>query len=348
MDPKTAILAYLARHRSASGRELREHLGVTRQALSLHMRELIRSGKVVRSGSTRGAQYGLARKPLPFAAQARVLSLKGLDEDEVYARLSTALNLRIQLKSNVEEIVNYAFTEMLNNAIEHSRAARGSVRLRLDPVAVAFEVRDHGVGVFHSIASKFGLEDEHAALVELSKGRTTTMRERHTGEGIFFTSRAADRFVLRSHRIRLEWNRFKNDVFVSPQRHLVGTHVAVLVERGSRRRLSELFTEFAPAEYDYRFDRTRVLVKLLHAEYVSRSEAKRLLANLDKFRDVVLDFKDVRSIGQGFADEVFRVFGTAHPEVKVSVQNANPVVAAMLSHVARRPVSPLDHSRDLQ
>lgn len=335
MEPKATLLAYLARHRSVSGRELREHLGVTRQALSLHMRELIRSGKVLRSGSTRGARYGLARRPAPFVTQGRVLSLEGLDEDEVYQRLSTALNLRTVVKPNVEEIVHYAFTEMLNNAIEHSRSARGTVRLRIDPVAVAFEVRDRGVGVFHSIASKFGLEDEHAALVELSKGRTTTMRERHSGEGIFFTSRAADRFVLRSHRIRLEWDRFKDDVFVSKQRHLAGTQVAVLVERGTRRRLAEVFAEFAPAEYEYRFERTRVLVKLFQAEYVSRSEAKRLLANLDKFRDVVLDFKGVRSIGQGFADEVFRVFGAAHPEVRVSVENANPVVAAMLSHVGR-------------
>ena len=36
----------------------------------------------------------------------------------------------------------------------------------------------------------------------------------------------------------------------------------------------------------------------------SVDEARRLLANLDKFREVVLDFRAVRSIGQGFADEV--------------------------------------------
>ena len=76
-----------------------------------------------------------------------------------------------------------------------------------------------------------------------------------------------------------------------------------------------------------------MLVKLLQREYVSRSEAKRLLANLGKFREVVLDFRDVKAIGQGFADEVFRVFTSAHPETKLAAENANPVVDAMVRHV---------------
>jgi anti-sigma regulatory factor (Ser/Thr protein kinase)/biotin operon repressor len=340
MDPKRAILAYLARRRAVPARALREHLGITRQALNVHMRQLIRSGKVLKSGSTRGASYSLARRPPPSVVQGRAVSLRGLDESKVYDQLSTALNLRTHVKRNVEAIVHYAFTEMLNNAIEHSAADRGRVRVRLEPAAVGFEVSDPGIGVFHSISSKLGLEDEQAGLLELLKGRTTTMREKHTGEGIFFTSRVADRFVLRSHRIRLEWNRFKDDVFVSRQRFLAGTRVDFLIERGTRRRLEDIFGEFAPAEYDYRFDKTRVLVKLLQTEYVSRSEAKRLLANLDKFREVVLDFRDVTSIGQAFADEVFRVFAAAHPGIKVSAENADPVVAAMLRHVGGQAAGP--------
>jgi anti-sigma regulatory factor (Ser/Thr protein kinase)/biotin operon repressor len=332
MPAKTRILSYLAQRSMVPGRAIRDHLGITRQALNVHLRELIRSGQVLKSGSTRGARYGLARRTRSIV-QRRALRLRGLAEGKVYDQLKLASNLSRNLKSNVEAIVHYAFTEMLNNAVEHSRAATAEVSVRLEPAAVAFEVRDRGVGVFHSIASKLRLEDEQAALVELLKGKTTTLPDRHSGEGIFFTSRAADRFVLRSHRIRLEWNRFEKDVFVSQQRFLEGTHIEFLIERASRRRLEQVFDEFAPAEYDYRFDKTRVLVRLLQAEYVSRSEAKRLLLNLDKFRHVVLDFSQVRSVGQGFADEIFRVFAAAHAETRVTAENAAPVIDAMLRHV---------------
>jgi biotin operon repressor len=333
MDAKGKILVYLARRQSASGGELRSHLGISRQALSIHMQSLIDAGKVVRSGAARGARYMLrSRSPAP-AVVSRTLLTRGLDEARVWDELAAGLNLRRALRPNVEAITHYAFTEMLNNAIEHSEADRCSVRFRLEPGTVAFEIHDPGIGVFHSIASKLHLDGEHSALVELLKGRTTTMREAHSGEGIFFTSRAADRFVLRSHRIEVEWNRIKDDVFVSNPRFLRGTSVAFVIQRNSRRNLDTVFGEFAPEEYDFQFQRTRVLVKLLQRDYVSRSEAKRLVANLEKFSEIVFDFRDVKSVGQGFADEVFRVFAQRHPAIKIATENANPAVDAMIRHV---------------
>jgi hypothetical protein len=202
----------------------------------------------------------------------------------------------------------------------------------IDHRAASFHVRDRGAGVFATIAGKLRLEDENVAMVELLKGRTTTMPEAHTGEGLFFTSRLASRFVLRSHRIELEWDRARDDVFVRQRRFLEGTDVRFTVSRGARQRLEAVFSEFAPAEFDYAFLRTQILVKLLRRNYVSRSEAKRLLANLEKFREVELDFRGVESVGQGFADEVFRVFAGRHPEVEIDVRNPAPPVAAMLQH----------------
>ena len=333
MDAKTKILAYLARRRSATGGELRSHLGISRQALSIHVRSLIEAAKVVRSGAARGARYMLRSRAPAAAAVSRVLRIRGLDESRVWEELATGLNLRRALRPNVEAIVHYALTEMLNNAIEHSEASRCSVRFRLEPGILSFEIRDPGIGVFHSIASKLRLEGEPAALVELLKGRTTTMREAHTGEGIFFTSRVADRFVLRSHRIQVEWSRAKNDVFVSNPRFLKGTAVSFAIQLSSRLLLEKVFGEFAPEEYDFRFQKTKVLVKLLQRDFVSRSEAKRLVANLEKFSEIVLDFRDVKSVGQGFADEIFRVFSRRHPAIKIATENANPAVDAMIRHV---------------
>lgn len=333
MDPKAKIRKFLAARKMASGRELRQHLGVSRQALNVHLRSLIASGEVFKSGSTRAARYGLiSSAPAPLVV-TRDLSLDGLDEGEVYEQIALNLGLRGQLRTHVEAIVRYAFTEILNNAIDHSRADRCKIAIRLEAGAVSFEVRDPGIGLFHSIASKLDLEDEQAAMLELLKGKTTTMKERHSGEGLFFTSKVADRFLLRSHRIQVEWNRARDDVFVSARRNLRGTRVDFLVHRDTRRRLEEVFEEYAPEEYDFRFQKTRIQVKLLQADYISRSEAKRLLANLEKFSEVMLDFKDVHSIGQGFADEIFRVFALRHPDIRIRIENANEVVAAMLRHV---------------
>lgn len=338
MKPKQKILAFLARRVSATGGELREHLGFSRQALSLHLRSLLETHQIVRSGTTRGARYSLEGKAKKLATIARILPLRGCDEDRVWKQLAVQLNLERALRPNVLAMVRYAFTEMLNNAIDHSQAERCSIRFTVSASMVSFEIRDAGIGVFHSIASKHGLPDEETALVELLKGKTTTMPEAHAGEGIFFTSRIGDDFIVRSHRLQMEWKRAKHDVFVSQQRNLSGTAIHFTVHRSARHKLEAVFEEFAPEEYNFEFQKTKILVKLLRRDYVSRSEAKRLLANLEKFREISLDFRDVRSVGQGFADEVFRVFANRHPGIVIHPEHASPAVLAMINHV--RPATP--------
>jgi anti-sigma regulatory factor (Ser/Thr protein kinase) len=274
----------------------------------------------------------LASRAAQPAILARSLATRGCNEDRIWDEVEARLHLKRALRPNVLAIMRYAFTEMLNNAIEHSQADRCTIRVTLSQSLVSFEIRDHGIGVFHSIASKLKLPDEEAALIELLKGRTTTMPEAHTGEGIFFTSRIGDDFVLKSHRVQIEWKRAKQDMFVSQPRLSAGTLVQFSLQRSARQTMEEVFSEFAPEQYDFQFQKTRVLVKLLQPDYVSRSEARRLLANLEKFREVVLDFRDVRSVGQGFADEVFRVFASRNPDIVIRSENTSPPVTAMIRH----------------
>ena len=55
---------------------------------------------------------------------------------------------------------------------------------------------------------------------------------------------------------------------------------------------------------------------------------------LEKFRSVELDFGHVENIGQGFADEVFRVYVAAHPGTALRAVNASPAVHAMIRHAS--------------
>ena len=82
------------------------------------------------------------------------------------------------------------------------------------------------------------------------------------------------------------------------------------------------------------FNKTVVPVALAKAgpnELVSRSQAKRLLARVDQFKIVVFDFKDVESIGQAFADEIFRVFAKRHPDIEMPVVHATKQVRDMIA-----------------
>ncbi|MDX2342804.1 MAG: STAS-like domain-containing protein [Acidimicrobiia bacterium] len=83
--------------------------------------------------------------------------------------------------------------------------------------------------------------------------------------------------------------------------------------------------------------KTRTVVRLfaIGTEFVSRSQAKRLVNGLEKFREVVLDFKGVDLVGQGFADEVFRVWAREHPDVKLIPTDMNDAAAFMVERAIR-------------
>jgi len=328
-----AIIKYIKRHGSTGSRKLSLHFGISRQALNFHLRALINDGKLIKTGSTKNARYHISTKTEIKHRFAADFQVTGLDENHIYQRLSLSLNLSRLLKADVESIANYAFTEMLNNVIDHSDSSRTRVRASLSGGTLFFEIKDWGKGVFASIAEGFLLDSEQDAMLELVKGKTTTMPEAHSGEGIFFTSKAVDRFVLRSHRIQLEWDRAHGDVFVSTPRFTKGTEVKVEISLNSRLKLEDVFSRFAPQEFDYQFQKTLVHVKLLNREYISRSEAKRLLQNLDRYRVVELDFRDVQAMGQGFADEIFRVFHNRFPNIVFHTINTSPVIEAVIQHV---------------
>ena len=287
-------------------------------------------------GNTKAAVYfpsGTQLQKPYIKSFKKVYKIKNLKEDLIFLEIETLLNFGKNLRKNTFEIIQYTFTEMLNNAIDHSRSDKCLVEVKIDTYNIYFMIRDYGIGIFYSIYNKFSLNDENNAVGELLKGKTTTMKERHSGEGIFFTSKAVEISSFRSHKINLIFNNRENDIYIEEVRFIKGTEVKIQISKNSKKKLSEIFNQFAPEEYEYSFQRTKVKIKLFLHHVISRSEAHRLLIGLDKFKEIILDFKDVKKIGQGFADEIFRVFQNRFPDIVINTENVSPAIKQMIQHV---------------
>lgn len=249
------------------------------------------------------------------------------------------------ITNEAEKIWDYAFTEMMNNAIEHSGAERIHCILRKDILYTEISIIDDGIGVFRNIQSF--LENKGKSninyqdiILELYKGKFTTNPETHSGEGIFFTSK-----VLKDFAIWSENTVFIGGVAEQPQliqSHLItyytrikriGTMVVMKLENQTSRKIGEVFDMFAPI--DEGFINTVIPVKQAcpYGEPIARSQARRMLERLDEFKKVELDFSGIEFMGQGFADEVFRVFQNKHPDIKMIPVNACPGVMRMVKHV---------------
>ena len=66
------------------------------------------------------------------------------------------------------------------------------------------------------------------------------------------------------------------------------------------------------------------------AQLVSRSQGKWVEERATQFKTVVLDFEGVALVGQGFVDEVFRVFASANPQGAMKPVNLSPTVAQVV------------------
>lgn len=303
--------------------------GISRQAAHGHLQSLVRDGKLVASGQTRARVYRLAA----LQKASRTYTRAGLREDVVWNEVFAPVVA--DLPENARDIWHYGATEMVNNAIDHSGSELVDVGITRNALDTDGWVVDDGEGIFLKIQRVLNLYDPREAILELAKGKLTTDPRNHTGEGIFFTSRAFDGFDIRSGRLHFMHDDRPLDVLFERPRDAPGTVVLMRLANDSKRILNDIFVEFAEPD-EFRFDRTVVPVKLAQYEgekLVSRSQAKRLYNRFERFRHVILDFEGVSEIGQAFADELFRVFRNAHPAVMLVPTNMNEAVSKMVGRI---------------
>lgn len=179
----------------------------------------------------------------PMVAWTRKLA--GLEEDQVWDELVAPLNL--EESPAARHVAQYVFTEILNNAIDHSGGAHAQIRVWRSDVALVIEIRDDGVGAFRRLVEGKNLPSLYAAVQELTKGKQTTAPDRHSGEGIL-------------------------DHAVGASPTTVGTVVRLEI-----------------------------------------------------------DFSGVETVGQGFVDELFRVWPQTNPETTLTPTNMNEAIEFMVS-----------------
>lgn len=291
-----------------------EAFQLTRQAIHNHLTALVKAGYLIAEGKTRARTYVLG----PTRSHKGEFSLTGLRESDVYYRDFGFMFSG--LPPELENICHYGFTEMLNNAIDHSGGAVAVIEVERTAESIEINITDDGEGIFNHIARIMNLSDPRESLLELSKGKLTTDPDNHTGQGIFFTSRAFDHFLIISGDLTFSHHDgYKHDFLLHNSRDHTGTKVLMSIALNSDKNLKAVFDNFTGDEDEnFAFNKTIVPVKLVLYEgerLVSRSQAKRILNRVERFKTVMLDFQDVDFIGQAFADEVFRVFVRNNPQI---------------------------------
>ncbi len=340
-DIKRLILAIINKRGSVNTADILNKTGFSRAYINRFFQELRREGKIVLLGRANKAHYVLAtkdvveKKKLQIRSVHRILRNKSLHEDKILEEIKTSTGIFSGVSKNITHILEYTFLEILNNAIEHSQSK--DIHIWMDKNSdLYFCILDKGVGIFNHIRKKHSLNDDYEAIQDLLKGKLTTDPESHSGEGIFFTSKVADKLIIKSSDKKLIFDNVINDIFIEENKNIKGTEIELWLSTSSKKELINIFRKYTGE--DHNFSKTNVRLELFKsgATYISRSQARRVVIGLEKFKEVIFDFKNVATIGQGFADEVFRVWRKRFPEIKLIIENANRNVQFMINHVMKK------------
>jgi arginine repressor len=324
------IVDNVSSHRSVIARLTAEHFQISRAAVARHIALLVKRNILRATGNTKARLYAL----VPSVEERFGLSTIGLQEDVVWREKVSPL--LVDIPENVRTICNHGFTEMLNNAIDHSESDSVHISVIVDSANIYLWIRDFGIGIFKKLMRDLHLHDARHALLELSKGKLTTAAAGgHSGQGIFFTSRIFDEYMFWANGF--SFCRFGKDddwLFESKDDDSTGTLIMMKISRRAIQTANEIMSQYASELHDYGFTKTHVplmLAKYEGEQLVSRSQAKRLLLRIDQFKHVLLDFKGIATIGQAFADQIFRVFQGEHPEILITPMNENDEVGNMIN-----------------
>lgn len=333
-EKKERIVLYLAEKisqgDSSAVRKTAEAFEITPATVYKYLDGLTENGVVKK---IKRGQYALVRKTVSFQLErsaGQLTSEQAIFENTVQPELR-------KLPKNAAEIWDYIFGEMVNNIIDHSEAEHVTILLQSDYLNTGLLLLDDGVGIFEKIKNHFGFSSLEDAVGELFKGKLTTDAEHHSGEGIFFSSRIADRFLIASSGKVFTHDSIDADELQSvfsvqmPNR---GTFVFAALSNRTKKKASDVFDAFA--DIDGGFTKTGIpLCRFFESSPVSRSQAKRLCSRLNSFSEVELDFSEVEWMGQGFAHQLFVVFARENPDVRLLPLHMNEAVTKMYRHVLK-------------
>ena len=299
---------------------------VSRSTVYNYITHLQENGELERVGGS------MPYRVLYKTARFTVDTSREHSEDRMFSR--DIAPLLEDLPLNVQKIWRYAFTAMMNNALEHARASAIVCVVNQNRLCTIVGILDNGVGIFRRIQQDqkdrngdVPTAGEAASL--LYAGGYTSAPETHAGEGIFFTSRLMDHFAIRSD-LQLFTPNAEDAEDESAGERFRGTAVQMALANDSDRDLGEVMGRYV--DPDKGFVRTEVPVaRFFGGDFpVSRSEARRLLDALSDFCVAQLDFADVEEVGRDFAHELFSVAVGQYPALRLTVRNATPAVMVTL------------------
>jgi len=147
MDVNIIILKEIRKRNKIRVSDIINITGFSRAYINRFLQSLREDGIIRLIGNGRNASYIMNDKQEVASHIDKITAFrtelvnKKLEEDVVLSKIKKNTGIFIGLKKNVITVIDYAFTEMLNNAIEHSRSEKIWIEIKKANNVVTLRLR---------------------------------------------------------------------------------------------------------------------------------------------------------------------------------------------------------------
>ncbi len=331
-EKKNSIIMYILERINSDASDISksvaETFGISRNTVNQYLCELTDKG-IIRK--LKRNSYSLVSKEYSRSFYRS----KGELDSDTYIYDEHFKDIIADFTDEAKTIWYHAMTEMINNVIDHSDADCLDVVVKSNYFSTTVMLLDNGIGIFEKLKRHFNFASLEQARCELFKGKLTTDADNHSGEGIFFTSKMMDTFLIVSDGLVFATDKYDAKVnFSADSPFLDGTNVIMQLSNFTHRKISEVFDLYSSVEDG--FAKTLIPMRnMFDSAPVSRSQAKRVCYRLENFKEIVLDFDRLEWMGQAFAHQLFVVYQNSHPDMLLTPINMNDAVSKMYNHVKK-------------
>ena len=322
---KRFLLDNLSHHKKDIINTAVQRFGLSRQAILKHMQTLIKDNQVIAQGRTKDRIYQLSPR-VNFTKEVKIdnnIDVSELIKTNIIPHLNT-------LSDNICEIVYFSMNAIMSNVKDHSKATKSYFKLFLNHDDLNIVIADNGIGIFKNIKSNLKLPSAHIAAIELAKSGLTTDPKNHSGDELYTVFHLFDNIKIESTEILLHFDYLDKSWNINQSKQANGTRIHLKINPSSKRTCLDIFKKI----FNSKQKTLSIPISLTRYGGLdlinSREQANYLLRNIEDYKIVNFDFKNIDLIGPAFADELIRKTNRINKSIIINWVNSNDMINIML------------------
>ena len=240
MSVKDKLFNFISDLGQADTRMMQKQFKISRQMVNRYMQSLVKEGKIIKTGRTKGSFYILKADNDSYLKQFSKIYETKMKIETITGDFLSKANIKKACNKNCFPILQFILYELITNINKHAKAEFIQIEMGIGALDIELTVIDSGIGILQSIKDKYHFDNESDALfhVNLPFSGFEFSDNEIVAEHLMTIIMMADQFSLQSHQSLMEkYDEYQSGVFECD--FYKGTRIRFLISKNTKKKLAK-------------------------------------------------------------------------------------------------------------